>query len=195
MPRSTAGRWAFGLTAFLFALSAANGQTVAERLKLCNACHGENGNSVVPGTPSLAGQPALFVENQLVLIREGVRKVLPVMEEAVRGVKDAEIREISRYYAAQKAVAQPGKPEPALMKQGAALVRKLHCASCHEKDFRGREQMPRLAAQREEYLESSMNAYRNYTRTGGDTLMAASLYGTTDADIKALAHYLAKQKP
>ena len=51
-------------------------------------------------------------------------------------------------------------------KQGAALVRKLHCASCHEKDFRGREQMPRLAAQREEYLESSMNAYRNYTRTG-----------------------------
>jgi cytochrome c553 len=190
-----AGRWAFGLTAFLFALTGAFAQTVQERLKLCNACHGEGGNSAVPGTPSLAGQPALFVENQLVLIREGVRKVLPVMEEAVRGVKDAEIREISRYYAAQKPAAQAGKPEPALVKQGAALVRKLHCASCHEKDFRGREQMPRLAAQREEYLESAMNAYRSYTRTGGDTLMAASLYGTTDADIKALAHYLAKQKP
>jgi cytochrome c553 len=179
----------------LFALSTANGQTVAERLKLCNACHGENGNSVIPGTPSLAGQPALFVENQLVLIREGVRKVLPVMEDAVRGVKDAEIRAISRYYAAQGPAARPDKPEPALMKQGAALVRKLHCASCHEKDFRGREQMPRLAAQREEYLESAMNAYRNYTRTGGDTLMAASLYGTTEADIKALAHFLARQKP
>jgi cytochrome c553 len=40
-----------------------------------------------------------------------------------------------------------------------------------------------------------MNAYRHYTRTGGDTLMAASLYGTTDADIKALAHFLARQKP
>lgn len=194
MSRST-GRWAFGLTAFLFALTGALAQTVPERLKLCNACHGEGGNSAIPGTPSLAGQPALFVENQLVLIREGVRKVLPVMEDAVRGVKDAEIREISRYYAAQKPVAQTAKPEPALMKQGAALVRKLHCASCHEKDFRGREQMPRLAAQREEYLESAMNAYRNYTRTGGDTLMAASLYGTTEADVKALAHYLARQKP
>ncbi|HEX9184932.1 MAG TPA: c-type cytochrome, partial [Burkholderiales bacterium] len=189
MSRST-GRWAFGLTALLFALTGALAQTVPERLKLCNACHGEGGNSLIPGTPSLAGQPALFVENQLVLIREGVRKVLPVMEDAVRGVKDAEIREISRYYAAQKPVAQPGKPDPAQMKQGAALSKKLHCRSCHQDDYRGREQMPRLAAQREEYLESAMNAYRNYTRTGGDTLMAASLYGTTDADIKALAHYL-----
>ena len=55
--------------------------------------------------------------------------------------------------------------------------------------------MPRLAAQREEYLRDSMNAYRNYTRTGGDTLMAAALYGVSDADVKALAHYLAMQKP
>jgi cytochrome c553 len=187
-----AGRWAW-LTALFICPALA--QPLPERLKLCNACHGANGNSVMPGTPSLAGQPALFVENQLVLIREGVRKVLPVMEDAVRGVKDAEIREISRYYAAQKPAAPQGKPEPALMKQGAALAKKLHCASCHQADFRGREQMPRLAAQREEYLESAMNAYRRYTRTGGDTLMAAALYGTTDADIKALAHFLARQKP
>jgi cytochrome c553 len=187
-----AGRWAW-LTALFVCPALA--QPLPERLKLCNACHGESGNSVIPGTPSLAGQPALFVENQLVLIREGVRKVLPVMEDAVRGVKDAEIREIARYYAAQKPAAPQGKPEPALMKQGAALARKLHCASCHQADFRGREQMPRLAAQREEYLESAMNAYRHYTRTGGDTLMAAALYGTTDVDMKALAHFLARQKP
>ena len=190
-----AGRWAFGLAALLFCAAAALGQTGPERLKLCNACHGEGGNSVIPHTPSLAGQPALFVENQLVLIREGVRKVLPVMEDAVRGVKDAEIREIARHYAVQKPAAQPGKPEPALMEQGAALVKKLHCASCHQADYRGHEQMPRLAAQREDYLELAMNAYRHYTRTGGDTLMAAALYGTTDADVKALAHFLAKQKP
>jgi cytochrome c553 len=187
-----AGRWAW-LTALFICPALA--QPLPERLKLCNACHGEKGNSAIPGTPSLAGQPALFVENQLVLIREGVRKVLPVMEDAVRGVKDTEIREIARYYAAQEPVAAQGRPEPALMKQGAALAHKLHCASCHQADFRGREQMPRLAAQREEYLESAMNAYRHYTRTGGDTLMAAALYGTTDADVKALAHFLAKQKP
>ena len=186
------GRWAWLTALFIYPALA---QPVPEKAPLCNACHGASGNSVIPGTPSLAGQPALFVENQLVLVREGVRRVLPVMEDAVRGMKDAEIREISRYYSAQKPVAQPGKPEPALLKQGAALAKKLHCASCHQADFRGREQMPRLAAQREEYLETAMNAYRHYTRTGGDTLMAAALYGTTDADIRALAHFLAKQKP
>jgi cytochrome c553 len=46
-----------------------------------------------------------------------------------------------------------------------------------------------------EYLEAAMNAYRHYARTSGDTLMAAALYGTTDADVKALAHFLARQKP
>jgi cytochrome c553 len=186
------GRWAWLTALFILPVLA---QPLPEKAPLCNACHGEGGNSVTPGTPSLAGQPALFVENQLVLIREGVRKVAPVMESAVQGMKDAEIREIARYYAAQKPVAAQGKPDPALLKQGAALARKLHCGSCHENDFRGREQMPRLAAQREEYLEAAMNAYRHYTRTGGDTLMAAALYGATAADIRALAHFLARQNP
>jgi cytochrome c553 len=52
--------------------------------------------------------------------------------------------------------------------------------------------MPRLAAQREEYLVAAMNAYRNYTRKGGDTLMAAALYGARDADVRVLAHYLSR---
>ena len=187
-----AGRWVW-LTALF--ISPALAQPALEKVPLCNVCHGVNGNSATPGTPSIAGQPALFVENQLVLIREGVRKVQPVMEAAVQGMKDAEIRALARHYAAQKPTGAQGAPDHALMKQGAALVRKLHCASCHQADFRGHEQMPRLAAQREEYLEAAMNAYRHYTRTGGDTLMAAALYGTSDADVKALAHFLAKQKP
>jgi len=185
------GRWAW-LTALF--VCAAHSQPLPDRAPLCNACHGEGGNSAIAGTPSLAGQPAIFLENQLVLLREGMRKV-PQMAAAVQGLKDAEIRAIARYYAAQKPAAPQGKPDPALMKQGVVLAKKLHCGSCHAADFRGREQMPRLAAQREEYLVAAMNAYRNYTHKGGDTLMAAALYGVTDADVKALAHYLAKQKP
>ena len=187
MRSSSKGRWAW-LTA-LFVVPAL-AQPLPERLRLCETCHGPGGNSATAGTPSLAGQPRIFLENQLVLLREGVREV-PQMAAAVQGLKDAEIRLIARHYAAQRPAAPQGKPDPALMKQGAALAQKLHCASCHEADYRGREQMPRLAAQREEYLEYAMNAYRRYTRKGGDTLMAAALYGVSDADVKALAHYLA----
>jgi cytochrome c553 len=184
-----AGRWAWLTALFVFPALA---QPLPERLAQCDACHGPGGNAATPGMPSLAGQPAIFLENQLVLLREGVREV-PQMTAVLRGLKDAEIRAIARHYAAQRPAAWRGKPDPALMRRGAALAKKLHCASCHAADFRGREQMPRLAAQREEYLEAAMHGYRRYTRKGGDTMMAAALYGVTDADVKALAHFLAHQ--
>ncbi|MEX2239224.1 MAG: c-type cytochrome [Burkholderiales bacterium] len=188
MRSSCKGRWAW-LTALFVANALA--QSLPERLRLCEACHGPGGNSATPGTPSLAGQPPIFLENQLVLLREGMREV-PQMAAAVQGLKDAEIRLIARHYAGQKPAAPQGTPDPALMKRGAALAQKRHCASCHEADYRGREQMPRLAAQREEYLEYAMNGYRRYTRKGGDTLMAAALYGASDADVKVLAYYLSR---
>jgi cytochrome c553 len=52
--------------------------------------------------------------------------------------------------------------------------------------------MPRLAGQREEYLRSEMLAYRDGTRSGGDTVMAAALYGVKDDEITALAHFLSR---
>ena len=63
---------------------------------------------------------------------------------------------------------------------------------CHLPDFRGREQMPRLAGQREEFLAEAMLQYRQNRRPGGDTMMAAALYGIPETDFRALAHYLAR---
>jgi len=37
-----------------------------------------------------------------------------------------------------------------------------------------------------------MRAYRDNRRTGADTIMAAALYGVSDTDIQALAHYRAR---
>ena len=54
--------------------------------------------------------------------------------------------------------------------------------------------MPRIAGQREDYLVSTMIAYRDGKRTGADTTMSEALYGASDADIKALGHFLARRK-
>lgn len=183
------GRWAAGLTALFIA--AAQAQPGAERLAQCAACHGAGGNSVIPGTPSLAGQPALFVENQLVLIREGMREVVPAMADALKGMKDAEIRQLASYYAAQKPARTAGPADAATAKRAQEVAQKAHCGSCHLADYSGREQIPRLAGQREEYLLEAMRQYRDNRRSGGDTLMAAALYGIADADLQALAKYLA----
>jgi cytochrome c553 len=169
-----------------------SGAAAQDRLPLCEACHGAGGVSQTVGTPSLAGQPKLFLETQLVLFREELR-VAPQMQAAVNGLTDKEIVRIADHYAAQPArpVAE-GPADAALAKQALGFAQKHHCGSCHLPDYRGRQQIPRLAGQREEYLVESMLAYRDNRRTGGDTIMAAALYGASDADIRALAHYLAR---
>jgi cytochrome c553 len=43
-------------------------------LQTCFACHGPNGVSVMPLTPSLAAQPALYVTAQLAQFVAGKRK-------------------------------------------------------------------------------------------------------------------------
>jgi cytochrome c553 len=166
-----------------------------ERVQLCAACHGNDGNSTTVGVPSIAGQPKLFIENQLVLFREELRKsdqMAPVM----RGMKDAEIIKLAEHFARLPAKSMASGPaDPALMKQGMARAKALRCGICHLSDFSGQNQIPRLAGQREEYLASALFAYRDGTRSGGDTIMAAALYGVSDPDLRALAHFLSRNTP
>jgi cytochrome c553 len=184
------GRWALALTALF--LSTAVAQTDPNT---CLACHGPGGNSVTAGIPSIAGQPKLFIENQLVLMREELRPA-PQMQPIVKGMKDAEISRFAEHFSKLPAkVMASGPADPALMKQGAARAKDLRCGVCHTSDFSGQNQIPRLAGQREEYLDSEMRAYRDGKRKGGDTIMTASLYGVSDADIKALAHFLSRSSP
>ena len=158
----------------------------------CEACHGPGGNSAIAGTPSIAAQPATFLENQLVYFREGLRNA-PVMQAVAKGMKDEDITALAKHFAEQKA--QPSSPGSAqAYPRGAELAKSLHCGQCHLPAYEGRAQMPRLAGQREEYLEHAMIGYRDGTRTGADTTMSEVLYGMSNADIKALAQFLARLK-
>jgi cytochrome c553 len=158
----------------------------------CAACHGPDGNSLTPGVPSIASQPPLFIENQLVLIREGLRPS-PQMLPFVKDLNDAQIVALAKHFSGLPAKATQSAPEnPALLERGAALARSLRCGVCHLSDYRGQNQIPRLAAQREDWLEPVMREFRDKPRPGGDTIMAAALYGVSDANIKALAHFLSR---
>lgn len=180
------GRWA--LLTVLFSFSCFS----QDRIQLCAACHGEDGNSTNPQIPSIAGQPKLFLENQLILFREELRKsdqMLPVM----KGLKDAEIVKLAEHFSKLPARGmESGAGDPKLMKIGVDKAKAMRCGICHLSDFSGQNQIPRLAGQREAYLEAEMRAYRDSKRTGGDTIMAAALYGVSDADLKALAHFLSR---
>ena len=105
---SCKGRWAW-LTALFICPALA--QPLPERLPLCAACHGEGGNSAIPGTPSLAGQPAIFLENQLVLLREGMREV-PQMAGMLKDVSDYDFFDLAAYYVRQAAPRASGVADP-----------------------------------------------------------------------------------
>ena len=125
-------------------------------------------------------------------MREELRPA-PQMQAILKGMKDAEISRLADHFSKLPAKSMESGPgEAKLMKQGMARASALRCNVCHLADFRGQNQIPRLAGQREAYLEAEMRAYRDNKRKGGDTVMAEALYGVPDSDIKALAHYLSR---
>jgi len=182
--------------ALLAAWSApASAQALGERLAACAACHGAGGAPVpLPNSPTLAGQPALFIENQLVMIREGLRDV-PAMKGLLDGVSDADLAAMAKHFAGQPLKPQPGPRDAARFARGEQVANGNRCASCHLPNYAGREQMPRLAGQREDYLLHSMRQFLSGQATGRDTIMAASLRGLSDADLQAMAHYFAQLPP
>ena len=161
---------------------------------VCTVCHGPGGNSQIAQMPSLAGQPTVFIENQLVLIREGLREVAQ-MKEVMAGMSDESIIALARYFATQKPVLQTGSVNQEKARLGAITASKMLCGTCHLPDFSGQKQVPRLAGQDEAYLVQSMKQFRDKPGPGRDTIMSAALYGLSDADLANLASYLAAFRP
>jgi cytochrome c553 len=168
-------------------------QNMSAKLVVCGACHGADGNSTMAGTPSLAGQPKVFLENNLIMIREGIRDI-PVMKGQLDGLSDPQIIALAKFYSAQTLKPAPGQRDDALYERGQLLSKQALCGTCHLPDYVGREQMPRLGGQREDYLLHTMRQFRNNQATGRDTIMAASLYGMNDDDLRAIAQYLSQLK-
>jgi len=116
------------------------------------------------------------------------------MNPQMQGIADREIQQLAEHFSKQAArIVSAGATDRKLFAQGQALARKLRCGICHLADFSGQKQMPRLAGQREEYLESEMRAYRANQRP--DTTMNAALYGVKDDEVRALAHFLSRSAP
>jgi cytochrome c553 len=160
----------------------------------CANCHGADGRSQMEDIPSLAGQPADFVIVQMILFREQIRQV-PAMNAFAANLPDRDIEDLAAWFASLP----PGPPDDrrprdaALFAAGQALTGPRNCGVCHLPDFRGRNQVPRIATQREDFLARTMAEYRDGRRVGIDTQMNGAVVGLSDADIAALAHYLSQR--
>jgi len=187
-----------GMTAWLFGLEpvpaadVAAGKTTAES---CAGCHGADGISQTAETPSLAGEPDDYTQWQLVYFRRGARKN-ELMESVAQSLTNEEIRNLGAYYASLA----PPEPEPAptsdvLAQTGARLTKQHRCASCHGDDYAGVGPAARLSGQREDVLLKALHEFKSGSRVGsGVASMAEVTYELSDADMQALAHYMATRR-
>jgi cytochrome c553 len=156
----------------------------------CAACHGTDGISQTPFTASLAGEPDEFVQWQLVYFRSGVRKS-EVMGPIAEALSNEEIRNLGAYYASLP----PPKPSiapDALAQTGEKLALQHRCKSCHSDDYNGFRAAARLSGQREDVLLKALRDFKSGARVGsGVASMADATFELNDADMQALARYMA----
>ena len=178
----------------VIALKDANAQSLQDKIAQCAACHGEDGQSKDPKIPNIGGQPKLFVMYQLFFYREGRRKS-PEMNVIAKELTDAELDAISAYVSKLPPSPARAAPDEARYERGAKLAQERICASCHNPDYSGREQMARLAGQHPEYTLKALQDFRAGIRIGTQAAMPETVRGLTDDALADLAHYLAHFRP
>jgi cytochrome c553 len=162
--------------------------------QLCAACHGLEGNSVIPSNPSLAAQPEQFVSIQLYQFREGNRKDAQMTPMAAN-LSNKEMNELAAYFSKQKAAAASHKTAPENAAAGAKLAQQLNCVQCHGPALRGQEHIPRLAGQQYEYLLAQLRKFKAQTRGDFDGFMTQIAQPLNDKDIEILVDYAAGLSP
>jgi cytochrome c553 len=165
---------------------------------ICGACHGPDGNSLVPVFPNLAGQGERYLLKQLQEIRDG-KRVVPEMTGLLVPLSDQDLADIAAYYAGQKVSAVAADPD--LAAQGEALFRggKLEqgvpaCIGCHSPSGAGIPSagFPQLSGQHAAYIKKQLTAFREGERTNdGDTLVMRTIASKlSNRDIEALAAFI-----
>ena len=154
----------------------------------CAKCHGEDGNSKIPGTPSLAGQQPHYLVAAIQEYHQGERKVA-TMKSMMRGSNTMELEKLGLYFASQ-APAQRSAPsfgDPVAGEPATAM-----CGGCHgSRGVSTDGATPSLAGQDPQYLVNAIKAYRKNRQNWG---MQRYVAGLGDKDIENIAAFYAIQK-
>ncbi len=171
----------------------AKGQQLAAS---CGACHTQDGTRGAPANPILAKQHPEYLVKQLIEFKSGKRKNA-IMSGMAAALSEDDMKHIAAFYASKTA-----KPGAARDPKTVALGEQIHrggimakgvpaCAGCHSPNGAGiPAQYPRLQGQHAEYTEAQLQAFRAGAR-GNSAQMAAIAARMSDAEMKAVADYLA----
>jgi cytochrome c553 len=155
----------------------------------CSRCHGEDGNSTIPGTPTLAGQQPRYLVAAFQEYHQGERKK-NAMGANQGELNNLDLEDLALYFSSQTPVkrAAPTIGDPAKGEAESAM-----CGGCHGMHGVSVDSAtPNLAGQDAEYLVKAIKAYRTTRKNWG---MQRYVAGLTDEDINNIAAYFATQQP
>ncbi|NCF18338.1 MAG: c-type cytochrome [Haliea sp.] len=178
-----------------------------DKVAVCAACHGADGNSAAPTFPKLAGQGEKYLLKQLQDIRDGARPV-PTMVGQLDGKSDQDLADMAAFYASQ--ARSGGQTDPTLLALGEKVYRSgvaernvAACVACHSPTGAGNAPagFPALAGQHAEYTSAQLRAYRKgqedesgRTNDGDTRIMRTTAFGLSDGEIEAVSSYVAGLK-
>ena len=172
--------------------NAAAGKSVAQ---VCAACHGDNGISVNPIWPNLAGQHEKYLVGALRDFKSGTRSN-DMMSGIASGLSDDDMRNVAAYFS--RASCHVSGEDKAKIAAGKIKADEIGCAACHNAGgLRGAGAIgisaspawPDLAGQNADYLAASLKSFRDDSRK--HAVMSSVAKALSEADMDNLAAYFA----
>ena len=161
----------------------------------CAGCHGTNGSSVGPASPTIAGISREYFIETMKAYKAGERPST-IMTRIAKGYTEEEIKLMAGFFSKQPFVRQSQKFDEKKAGTGEKLHKK-YCEKCHEKGGRSAEDDAGiLAGQWSPYLVYTMEDFTNGSREMEKKMkkkMEELQKQHGDKGIDALIHYYASQ--
>ncbi len=164
---------------------------------ICMACHGPQGNSLVPQWPKLAGQHPEYIMKQLMDFKAGNRANVQMTPMAMP-LTDQEVVDLAAYFSSQ--IQSGGVADRELANQGESIYRAGNpatgvpaCSGCHGPAGMGQglAKFPRLAGQHADYVKQALQHFRSGERANDPNgMMRGVAARMTDQEIAAVAQYI-----
>jgi len=156
----------------------------------CFECHGPDGNSTNPKYPILAGQGWRYIFVELRDFKEG-RRSNPEMSPMAANLTRDQMIALGNFFAAQKPKPPAFTPDAAKVAAGKKVADAVLCTMCHLGEFKGQNEIPRVAGQWPQYIEKQLQDFRARRRTNDAGNMTSVARNLTDEQIEELAQYIA----
>jgi cytochrome c553 len=186
----------FGVTSPALAEDA---RTIAATV--CVACHGADGNSVIPMFPKIAGLQEEYIGKQLRDFISGRRKS-DVMAPVVAQLKPEEIAPLAAYFSNQKMVAgESGDKKAAdlgklIFHDGNEDTGVPACIGCHQAQGVGHLTFPRIGGQHSQYVVQQLKNFAAGERSNDvSRFMRVTAKRLSEEEMHAVAEYLVSLNP